>query len=196
MPRVKFTKEDILKAAYEIMKHEGIKSISARKIASKFKGSTAPIYANFKTIEELKNDVIERAEDKLKEYLYRDYLGREIFDAAVGFIKFARDEKELFRAIFLDASDGFENLFNETMEILLKKEILLKSFPNLTFEQSKEAIDRLWIYLFGYATLVFINPKAAEEETNEVIDQKLNDMSNYFKGVYEMRAIIEKNNLK
>jgi len=44
MPRVKFTKKDILKATYDIMKQDGIQNISARKIANKFKGSTAPIY--------------------------------------------------------------------------------------------------------------------------------------------------------
>lgn len=190
MPRVKFTKEDILKATYEIMKQEGIKCVSARKIASKFKGSTAPIYANFKTIDELKNSVIEIAEEKLKEYLYRDYLGREILDAAVGFIKFARDEKELFRAIFLDASDGFENLFNETMEFLLKKEILFKSFPKLSYDEGKETIDKLWIYLFGYATLVFINPNSQNEESDEIISEKITDMANYFREIYEMRKII------
>ena len=58
MPKVKFTREDILKATYDILKQEGIKNISARKIAHKFKGSTAPIYANFKTIDELKEIIL------------------------------------------------------------------------------------------------------------------------------------------
>ena len=43
MPKIKFTKNDILNAAYDVMKQNGIKHISARKIADKFKGSTAPI---------------------------------------------------------------------------------------------------------------------------------------------------------
>ena len=73
MPKIKFTKKDIIKATYEIMKQEGIKNISARKIASKFKGSTAPIYANFSTIEELKDEIIRLAEEKLNEYLNAIY---------------------------------------------------------------------------------------------------------------------------
>ena len=73
MPKIKFTKKDIVKATYEIMKNEGIKNISARKIASKFKGSTAPIYANFSTIEELKEEIIKLAEEKLDEYLNGHY---------------------------------------------------------------------------------------------------------------------------
>ena len=47
MAKVKFTRENIVNATYDLMKQEGMKSISARKIAKKLKGSTAPIYAHF-----------------------------------------------------------------------------------------------------------------------------------------------------
>ena len=49
MPRVKFTKKDILKATYDIMKQDGIQNISARKIANKFKGSTASLINRMET---------------------------------------------------------------------------------------------------------------------------------------------------
>ncbi len=186
MPKVKFTKEDILRATYDIMKQDGIKNISARKIAHKFKGSTAPIYANFKTIDELKDEIIRMAEDQFKSYLYRNHVGREIFDVALGFIQFARDEKELFRAMFLDVADGFKELYDDTMTFLLQEEILIKSFPKLTYEEAEEALEKLWTYLFGYATLVFINPNS-KEETDEKIIKKLEDIASYFKEVYKLK---------
>lgn len=195
MPKIKFTKNDILNAAYDVMKQNGIKHISARRIAEKFKGSTAPIYANFSTIDELKKEVIRMAEEKLNEYLYRDYTGRELFDAAMGFIKFARDEKELFRAIFLDAAEGFSDLFDKTMRVLLKEEIVLKSFPKLSFTQAKDGIERLWVHLFGYATLVFVSTNP-ENETNEVIEEKINGISDYFKEVHSLKEMLMKHKEK
>ena len=195
MPKIKFTKNDILNAAYDVMKQNGIKHISARKIADKFKGSTAPIYANFSTIDELKKEVIRMAEEKLNEYLYRDYTGRELFDAAMGFIKFARDEKELFRAIFLDAAEGFSDLFDKTMRALLKEEIVLKSFPKLSFTQAKDGIERLWVHLFGYATLVFVSTNP-ENETNEVIEDKINGITDYFKEVHSLKEMLMKHKEK
>ena len=195
MPKIKFTKNDILNAAYDVMKQNGIKHISARRIAEKFKGSTAPIYANFSTIDELKNEVIRMAEEKLNEYLYRDYTGRELFDAAMGFIKFARDEKELFRAIFLDAAEGFSDLFDKTMRALLKEEIVLKSFPKLSFTQAKDGIERLWVHLFGYATLVFVSTNP-ENETNEVIEDKINGITDYFKEVHSLKEMLMKHKEK
>ena len=195
MPKIKFTKNDILNAAYDVMKQNGIKHISARRIAEKFKGSTAPIYANFSTIDELKKEVIRMAEEKLNEYLYRDYTGRELFDAAMGFIKFARDEKELFRAIFLDAAEGFSDLFDKTMRALLKEEIVLKSFPKLSFTQAKDGIERLWVHLFGYATLVFVSTNP-ENETNEVIEDKINGITDYFKEVHSLKETLMKHKEK
>ena len=59
MAKVKFTRENKLNATYDLMKQEGMKSISARKIAKKLKGSTAPIYAHFSNLEILKEEVIE-----------------------------------------------------------------------------------------------------------------------------------------
>ena len=195
MPKIKFTKNDILNAAYDVMKQNGIKHISARRIAEKFKGSTAPIYANFSTIDELKKEVIRMAEEKLNEYLYRDYTGKELFDAAMGFIKFARDEKELFRAIFLDAAEGFSDLFNKTMNSLLKEEIVLKSFHKLSFTQAKDGIERLWVHLFGYATLVFVSTNP-ENETNEVIEDKINGITDYFKEVHSLKEMLMKHKEK
>ncbi|BBM36642.1 TetR/AcrR family transcriptional regulator [Pseudoleptotrichia goodfellowii] len=187
MPKIKFTKKDIVKATYEIMKNEGIKNISARKIASKFKGSTAPIYANFSTIDELKEEIIKLAEEKLDEYLNGHYSDkweedRKILNTAIGFVVFAREEKELYRAIFLDGSKGFKTLFDETIEKLLTKEELLKSFPQLPEEEAKLSVLRLWYFLYGYATLVCTN--AILDQTNEAIERRILDIAEHFKQLH------------
>lgn len=187
MVRLKYSKKEILKVAFEIMKQEGIQSISVRKIAEKLKASTAPIYGNFSKIEDLKLELIEMAETKLNEYFYKNYTERQLFNGAIGFIIFAREEKELFRAIFLDGFKGFQDLYNETMEVLLREEILLKSFPNLTHEEAKAAVMRLWYFAFGYATLVCTNSIDSKKETNEVIQAKLLDVAKYFKEIHELK---------
>ena len=96
MPKLKFTKEIIVNAAYDILKEEGFENISARKIAKKLNCSTAPIYFNFETVEEVKKEVINLCEKKLNKYLYGNYSQRKILNASIGFVIFAREEKELF----------------------------------------------------------------------------------------------------
>ena len=53
MSRLKFTKEVVIEAWYEFMKKEGFQNISVRKIANYLKCSTAPIYFNFSTVDDL-----------------------------------------------------------------------------------------------------------------------------------------------
>ena len=67
MPRLKFTKEIVVEAGYELMKKEGFQNVSVRKIANYLKCSTAPIYFNFRTIDELKEEInLEKFQDKIK----------------------------------------------------------------------------------------------------------------------------------
>ena len=103
-------------------------------------------------------------------------------NGAIGFILFAREEKELFRAIFLDGAKGFETLFNETMESLLKEEVLMVSFPTLTYETAKMAVRRLWYWTFGYATLTCVG--SMKNETNEEIERKIIDIADQFRKLY------------
>jgi transcriptional regulator, tetR family len=103
-------------------------------------------------------------------------------NGAIGFIMFAREEKELFRAIFLDGAKGFETLFNETMESLLKEEVLMVSFPTLTYETAKTAVRRLWYWAFGYATLTCVG--SMKNETNEEIERKILDIADQFRKLY------------
>ena len=85
MPRLKFTKEVVVEAGYELMKKEGFQNVSVRKIANYLKCSTAPIYFNFNTVDELKEEIIDKCKEKLKKYLLvlqflqekkRNYLGQ------------------------------------------------------------------------------------------------------------------------
>ena len=105
MAKVKFTRENIVNATYDLMKQEGMKSISARKIAKKLKGSTAPIYAHFSNLEILKEEVIEIAKSNFSKYVNKEYTEREMLNIAMGIAVFAREERELFKSIFLMGDD-------------------------------------------------------------------------------------------
>ena len=183
MPKLKFTKEVVVEAGYELMKKEGFQNVSVRKIANYLKCSTAPIYFNFKTVDELKEEIINMCKEKLKKYLFGNYSKRKILNGAIGFVIFAREEKELFKTIFLDTTERFEKLYEETLNALLTKENLLESFPALEEEEAKKAVNKIWYFLFGYATMLCtrIDNNYRKNETNEVIKHKITEIVNYFK---------------
>lgn len=53
-PKIRVEKEDIIKAAAEIVREKGISSLNARAVAAKLGVSTQPIFSNYSTMEELK----------------------------------------------------------------------------------------------------------------------------------------------
>ena len=52
-PKVKITKNDIIKTALELVRESGAQSLNARAVAGKLACSTQPVFSNFATMEEL-----------------------------------------------------------------------------------------------------------------------------------------------
>lgn len=179
MRKTKYQVEDIINVAFELLKEKGTKEISARKVASRMNASTAIIYSNFENINVLLDIIIKKAEHLFKTYINQTVSGREIFDAALGYIKFARDEKKLFRIMFLNSDKGFDPLYNEIMEKLMKKEVLEKSFPNIEYSEAIKKLKNLWRFVFGYATLLSMKDK--DLDSDEKIYDIITDISKNFK---------------
>ena len=59
-PKTRFTKQDIVLAAFDIAQTDGIESITIRKVAERLGSSIAPIYVNFNDAEELIQQVVDK----------------------------------------------------------------------------------------------------------------------------------------
>lgn len=103
----KITREKIVDAAVEVLQEGGFAAINARSVAKKLGCSTQPIYASFRGMEELKAALTQRAvemhEKRVREFL-RDHEGKDSRYAGygMGFVKFAAEEKRLFRWLYLE----------------------------------------------------------------------------------------------
>jgi AcrR family transcriptional regulator len=102
-PKSLFTEEMLLDAAFKIVRQEGIKNLSARSLAKELKCSTSPIYTYLESMEEVEKSLRKRATELLLEYQLARRTGQAFFDMGVGYILFAKYEKNLFR--FLLAGD-------------------------------------------------------------------------------------------
>ena len=103
----KVTKEAIIDAAVEVLRDGGFSAINARSVAKKMGCSTQPIYVSFKNMEELKTALTQRAielhtqrvRDSLKVHAGND---SRYSSYGMGFVKFAAEEKQLFRWLYLE----------------------------------------------------------------------------------------------
>ena len=60
-PSVRFSKDAVLNAAYQLVRREGPDALNARAVARELGGSTQPIFRLFSGMEELKQAVVELA---------------------------------------------------------------------------------------------------------------------------------------
>lgn len=121
----KIDKDSILDAAYNLVRKEGLGSLSARKLAKASSCSTQPIYENFNdmgVIIELTNKRVQEYMDSLKKSLkgheYADYIKK-----GIAVYEFANDERMLFRHFVMGDSADRELFTNEqSVKMLMETE--------------------------------------------------------------------------
>lgn len=176
-PRKRIFREDILKAAVDLVREQGTLALSVRNIAGKLNCSTQPIYSEFESMEILR--------DELMTYIRENYL-REDADSykqvALSFLHFAQREKNLFQLIYLRqraAGETFSEDPNEDQTIH-KLEVNLE----LSREQAAQMHRRMQYYCYSMAVMMatgYLN--FSEEEISEELTEYYRIILSYYKQV-------------
>lgn len=98
-PKQKYSADDVVEAAFAIVRRHGWKGLSARAIAKELNASTRPVYDYFQSMKHIEKEVVKKALATFVEYIGRDRTGDKWLDQALGYITFAGNEKHLFRCI-------------------------------------------------------------------------------------------------
>lgn len=112
MPAVKKVSRDkIIDAAIEVLRDGGFSAVNARSVAGKLGCSTQPIYFSFQSMEELKTALAERAAQMHTQRVRDSLRAHEGNDSryssyGMGFVKFAAEEKQLFRWLYLEGGQS------------------------------------------------------------------------------------------
>lgn len=121
MPRTKqIEKQDILGAAAEVVRQKGEQALTVRNIAAQLGCSTQPLYYEFANIDQLRAELLPYVREHYLQFRCSNYkaFGRH-------FLNFARQEKELFRFVYLRRRNPGETLLGdvnceETVRLLAK----------------------------------------------------------------------------
>ena len=153
-PRLKVTRDDVVSAALDIVRENGENALNARAIASRLNCSTQPIFSNFDSMEELDRAVIEAAyerywlflEDEVKSDKYPKY---KAFGMA--YIRFAREERELFRLLFMRDRTGEDTSPSADFEEAVR---MIMTANGTTKEKASLIHLELWTCVHGIAVMV------------------------------------------
>lgn len=173
-PRVKVSKQDVLQASIWMVREKGENSLNARMLASYIGCSTQPIFSNFSSMEELKEEV-----RKAIYGLYLDYLKRELDNEqypvykayGMGYIRFAKEEKELFKMLFM--RDRSKEVIADYLEESVQMSVAeIQKNMGLSMEEAQRFHLEMWICVHGIASLLATSylPLEWEEISNMVTD--------------------------
>ena len=170
-PKIKITRDMILNTAFEIVRMIGHEALNVRSIAEQLNCSTQPVLYQFRSMEEIRNEVYHIANEYHTEYILRDVRNGEdpFLSIGVSYIRFGIEEKNLFR--FLFQTNKFEGMdLNSLLSDPDLKPVLEEAGKKLACG-SDELKDYFWIFVVavhGYAALLANNameydPQAAEK---------------------------------
>ncbi len=170
-PKVRFRKEEIAAAALEIARKQGIDAVTAREVAKKLGVSVGPIFTWYETMEQLKADVHAQARHLYREYIERGLAGPVPF-LGVGqqYLRFAKDEPELYRLLFLRRPDSVSGGAMEALKFSqdLARESLMRIYHMEAWMADCYFRD-LWLVVFSFATLIVTDDCPYTDEEMSVV---------------------------
>ena len=153
-PKCRFTREEIIQAALDLTAEKGVGALTARGLAQRLGSSAKPIFGLFANMEEVQQEVVKAANLRYQEYLRQDMsAGRYPPYKASGmaYIRFARQERELFKLLFMRDRTHEEKAAGDELEALLG---LIQKNMGLSRDDAYRFHLEMWIYVHGIATMI------------------------------------------
>ncbi len=120
-PKPKFSKEEIIDAAYEVACESGIDAVVARTVGKKLNSTSTPIFTFFSGMDELKSALYSKAKAECIAYLAESVNYFPAFkEFGMRWIRFAMSNPNIYKFLFANGIQYAElpgNLFQEFSEI-------------------------------------------------------------------------------
>jgi AcrR family transcriptional regulator len=155
-PKVKFQKEEIANAALNFARRKGFDAVTAREVARELHVSVGPIFTWFENMGQLKAAVYDLAKARYLAYLEQG-LGDEVpfYGIWRQYLRFAREEPELYRLLFLTKPDGVSGGAIEALRVSqdLARPSIMRVY-NMSAHEADCFFRDIWLVAFSCATLI------------------------------------------
>lgn len=158
-PKAKYTREEIVQIALELVSEKGIEALNARNLGAALGTSTRPVFTAFRNMKELTDEVKSAAMRKFDEYADggSDNVMPAFKNIGMQMILFATEQPKLFQLLFMSENDrtvSFDKLnsrLGSTGERCIT--LTMKDYA-LTREEAELLFRNMWLYTFGIGVLI------------------------------------------
>lgn len=155
-PKNKFTKEEMVEAALRVVRANGIDALTAKTMADALGTSTQPIFTAFGSMDGIKKEVYAAAIRVYDRYTEAGLQERiPFFGVGMQYIRFAREEPELYRLLFLTRAQDKSFSATRSMQHLqaLVRPTLMDIYK-ITEQEADLYLCDLWFVVHSLSTLI------------------------------------------
>lgn len=185
MPKQRITKEMVVDAAFELARSGGMEQVMVKTIAEKIGCSVQPIYSYCQNMEGLRNDVGERVNHFIQEYVLAHIDKNNLFQSTgQAYIQIAKDEPQIFKMFILRRREGvssLEDLYRlETNPNIAK---VIAQELNISISQAKQLHLHMLIYTIGIGTIFSMTTPGISAD--EIFSQQESAYQIFLKNILE-----------
>ena len=156
-PKPKFTKEEIVAAALELVSEKGIEALTARELGVRLGSSARPIFTVFNSMEEVQAEVRAAALKRFESYAEKAMHYTPVFkQVGMQMILFAMEEPKLYQLVYMSENAGatdFEGITQRLGDVAQLCVDVIQRDYGLSAEDAKTLFEHVWIYTFGIGAL-------------------------------------------
>ena len=156
-PKPKFSREEIVAAALDLVSRRGPEALTARNLGECLGSSARPIFTVFENMVDLRRAVRDAAMARFEAYGQRVLPeGPEFRQAGMQMLLFAREEPRLYQLLFLghrESADFDADVFGELGPMAERCVAAICRDYGLPEPEARLLFEHVWIYTFGLGTL-------------------------------------------
>ena len=156
-PKPKFTKEEIVTAALELVSEKGIEALTARELGVRLGSSARPIFTVFNSMEEVQAEVRTAALKRFEGYAEKAMHYSPVFkQVGMQMILFAIEEPKLYQLVYMSENAGatdFESIVERLGDVAQLCVDVIQRDYSLSERDAKALFEHVWIYTFGIGAL-------------------------------------------
>lgn len=158
-PKPMISKQDIIKAAIQIVQEHGMSNVNARSLAKVLNCSTKPLFRIYKNMEELKSDIMVELNAYYNSFMdSRMTKENRLLSQSIAHIEFARNEKMIFNTLFMNMTMAGSSLHDVIHAEWNRASIEnVKTISGLPMDKAEMLFINIWLYSHGIATQIVSN---------------------------------------
>ena len=156
-PKPKFTREEVIAAALELVSEKGMTALTSRDLGARLGSSARPIFKVFSSMEEVQEEVKKAAVKRFESYAEKAVHYTPVFkQVGMQMILFAKEEPKLYQLGFMSDNhkvESFDDIFDRLGDVAYQCVDVIQRDYDLSEQDAKKLFEHVWIHTFGIGAL-------------------------------------------